>query len=236
MRSYPAEVTAQQFTGLLRKLAPRAYSIASSNTANPDEVHLTVAVVRYDAFGHTHEGAASTYLADRLAEGDTVSVYVERNSRFRLPADDNAPVVMIGPGTGVAPFRAFVEERVERGAAGDNWLFFGDRTFSEDFLYQIEWLRHLKQGGLSRLDVAFSRDQAEKIYVQDRLRERGRELYEWIEKGAFLYVCGDARYMAPDVETALVEIIAEHGGTSREDAAARLKELKRAARYQKDVY
>ena len=236
VRAYPAEVTAPQFTGLLRKLAPRAYSIASSNTANPDEVHLTVAVVRYDAFGHAHEGAASTYLADRLAEGDSVSVYVERNSRFRLPADDNAPVVMIGPGTGVAPFRAFVEERVERGAAGDNWLFFGDRTFSEDFLYQIEWLRHLKQGGLARLDVAFSRDQAEKIYVQDRLRERGRELYEWIEKGAFLYVCGDARYMAPDVEAALVEIIAEHGGTSHEDATARLKELKRAARYQKDVY
>ncbi|MEO1244687.1 MAG: assimilatory sulfite reductase (NADPH) flavoprotein subunit [Pseudomonadota bacterium] len=236
VRAYPAEVAADEFTGMLRRLAPRAYSIASSHAANPDEVHLTVAVVRYEAFGHSHEGAASTYLADRLGEGDTVQVFVEKNPRFRLPADDNAPVIMIGPGTGVAPFRAFVEERAERGAGGDNWLFFGERSMSEDFLYQLEWQRFLKQGILTRLDVAFSRDQAEKIYVQQRLRERGREVYEWIENGAVLYVCGDSKRMAPDVNAALEEILAEHGGLSAADAAAKLKELRRAGRYQKDVY
>ncbi|MEM8815598.1 MAG: assimilatory sulfite reductase (NADPH) flavoprotein subunit [Pseudomonadota bacterium] len=236
VRAYPAEVAADEFTGMLRRLAPRAYSIASSHAANPDEVHLTVAVVRYEAFGHSHEGAASTYLADRLGEGDTVQVFVEKNPRFRLPADDNAPVIMIGPGTGVAPFRAFVEERAERGAGGDNWLFFGERSMSEDFLYQLEWQRFLKQGILTRLDVAFSRDQAEKIYVQQRLRERGREVYEWIENGAVLYVCGDSKRMAPDVNAALEDILAEHGGLSAADAAAKLKELRRAGRYQKDVY
>ncbi len=236
VRRFPAEVQAQTFIDALRKLSPRSYSIASSLDANPDEVHLTVAAVQYDAFGTEHWGAASTHLADRLAEGDTVPVYIESNSRFRLPAENDVPIIMIGPGTGVAPFRAFVEERAERDASGSNWLFFGDRTFSDDFLYQLEWQRHLKQGRLDRLDVAFSRDQDEKIYVQDRIRENGAELFAWLESGAYLYVCGDAKNMAGDVHDALVDVIGEHAGLDRDAAGQRLKELRRAGRYQRDVY
>ncbi len=235
VRQFPAEVDAQTLVGLLRNLAPRSYSIASSLAANPDEVHLTVAPVRYEAFGTPHWGAASTHLADRVEEGDTVSVFVDRNTRFRLPAPD-LPVIMIGPGTGVAPFRAFVEERVELGAAGDNWLFFGDRNFDSDFLYQLEWQRHLKQGNLARLDVAFSRDQGRKVYVQDRIRERGAEVWQWIENGAALYVCGDAKHMAPDVHEALVDVIETHGGLDREAAEQTLKSLRSDGRYQRDVY
>jgi sulfite reductase (NADPH) flavoprotein alpha-component len=235
IRRYPATVDAQQFVAMLRRLNPRSYSIASSLEANPDEVHLTVAAVRYKAYGTEHWGAASTHLADRLEEGDTVSVFVEKNSRFRLP-DANVPVVMIGPGTGVAPFRAFVEQRVEQGAAGENWLFFGDRNFDSDFLYQLEWQRHLKQGALTRLDVAFSRDQRQKIYVQDRIRENGAELYRWIENGAAIYVCGDAKHMANDVQDALVNVLATHGEIDEETATQQLKELRSAGRYQRDVY
>jgi sulfite reductase (NADPH) flavoprotein alpha-component len=236
VRRYPLAVDAQALVYSLRKLRPRSYSIASSQRANPDEVHLTVAAVRYQAFGSEHWGAASTHLADRIGEGDTVSVYVEPNSRFHLPADDSADIVMIGPGTGVAPFRAFVEEREERGASGRNWLFFGDRTFRDDFLYQIEWLRRLKSGVLTRLDLAFSRDQAEKVYVQHRLREHGAELCRWLEGGAYIYVCGDAKNMAGDVETALVDVLTTHGGLSAAGARNHLKELRRAGRYQRDVY
>ena len=236
VREYPAAPDAQSFVDSLRKLAPRSYSIASSLAANPDEVHLTVAAVRYDAFGSRHWGAASTHIADRVDEGGKLRVYVEANSRFRLPPDDDAPIIMIGPGTGVAPFRAFIEERAERGARGDNWLFFGDRTFADDFLYQLEWQRHLKHGRLTRLELAFSRDQADKIYVQQRLRERGAEVYAWIARGAHVYVCGDAKHMAGDVHDALVDVIAEHGGVSRDAAEVRLRELRRAGRYQRDVY
>jgi sulfite reductase (NADPH) flavoprotein alpha-component len=236
VKRFPAVVDAQGLASSLRKLSARSYSIASSQRANPDEVHLTVAAVRYLAFGSEHWGAASTHMADRLGEGDRVAVYVEPNTRFHLPADDAADIVMIGPGTGVAPFRAFVEEREERGAAGRNWLFFGDRSFGSDFLYQLEWQRHLKSGALARLDVAFSRDQAAKIYVQDRIREQGRELYDWIAGGASLYVCGDAKRMAADVEQALVEVIARHGATGMDEAKTRLRELRRGGRYQRDVY
>ncbi|MCP4303145.1 MAG: hypothetical protein GY783_21390, partial [Gammaproteobacteria bacterium] len=172
---------------------------------------------------------------DRLEEGDTVSVFVERNSRFCLPGADVA-VLMIGPGTGVAPFRAFVEQRAAEGATGKNWLFFGDRNFATDFLYQLEWHRHLKQGNLTRLDVAFSRDQRRKIYVQDRIRENGAELYRWIESGAAIYVCGDARQMANDVNEALVDVLAAHGGLDTDDAARKLKQLRSEGRYQRDVY
>ena len=235
VRQYPAAVDAHQFVAMLRPLSPRSYSISSSLDANPDEVHITVAAVRYDAFGSQHWGAASTHLADRLSEGDTVSVFVERNKRFRLPGRD-VPVVMIGPGTGVAPFRAFVEERVEQGAGGDNWLFFGDRNADSDFLYQLEWQRHLKQGHLQRLDVAFSRDQRKKIYVQDRIRENGAELYRWIDNGAAIYVCGDAKQMAGDVHDALIDVLETHGGLDVDSAAAKLKELRAASRYQRDVY
>ncbi len=236
VRRYPAELDAQTFVATLRKLSPRSYSIASSASANPDEVHLSVAAVRYDTFGSKHWGAASTHLADRVAEGDTVPVYIESNSRFRLPANDNASIIMIGPGTGVAPFRAFVEERAERNASGSNWLFYGDRTFSEDFLYQLEWQRHLQHGRLDKLDVAFSRDQEEKVYVQDRLRENAAEVFAWIEDGTYIYVCGDAKNMAGDVHDALVDVIAEHGAIDRDAAEQRLRELRRAGRYQRDVY
>ncbi len=236
VRRFPAVVDAQGFATCLRALGPRSYSIASSLEANPGEVHLTVAAVRYEAFGSEHEGAASTYLADRVAEGDSVRVYVEPNRRFRLPADDTLPIIMIGPGTGVAPFRAFIEERDERAAAGDNWLFFGDRTFTDDFLYQTEWQRYLKSGLLTRLDVAFSRDQSAKVYVQDRIRERAAEVFAWIGKGAYIYVCGDAKRMAGDVHAALADVLSAEGGLSAEAAEQRLKELKRAGRYQRDVY
>jgi sulfite reductase (NADPH) flavoprotein alpha-component len=236
VRQYPARIDAAEFVQLLRKIGPRSYSIASSYRANPDEVHLTVAAVRYEAFGDEHWGAASTYIADRVDEGETIPVYVDSNSRFRLPEGDTTDIIMIGPGTGVAPFRAFVEQRVERGASGRNWLFFGDRNFSSDFLYQLEWQRHLKQGNLARLDVAFSRDQAQKIYVQDRIRERAREIYEWIGGGAALYVCGDARRMAGDVHEALVDVIETQAQITHDAAEAKLKELGRDGRYRRDVY
>jgi sulfite reductase (NADPH) flavoprotein alpha-component len=236
LRQNPANVDAQSFVDSLRKLSPRSYSIASSQAENPDEVHLTVAPVRYESFGSEHWGAASTQLADRLAEGDAVSVYVEPNPRFRLPADDSTSIIMIGPGTGIAPFRAFVEERAARAATGKNWLFFGDRNFSSDFLYQLEWQRNLKQGKLERLDVAFSRDQEEKIYVQDRILQNGADVHAWIESGAHIYVCGDAKRMAGDVDAALVDVLVNHGGVTELQAQSRLKELRRAGRYQRDVY
>lgn len=235
IRNYPATVGAAELVNSLRPLMPRSYSIASSQAANPGEVHLTVAAVRYEAFGREHWGAASTHLVDRVAEGNTVPVYVERNRRFGLP-DDDRPIIMIGPGTGVAPFRAFVEERAERGASGKNWLFFGDRNFSSDFLYQLEWQRHLKHGNLHRLDVAFSRDQRAKRYVQHRLRESGADVFRWLQEGAIIYVCGDASRMAGDVNEALVNVLVTEGGRDHEAAVAELRELRRAGRYQRDVY
>jgi len=235
VRKFPATVGVDEFANSLRPLSPRSYSIASSQAANPDEVHLTVAAVRYEAFGSEHWGAASTYLADRIVEGETVSVYVESNPRFSLPADEK-PIIMIGPGTGVAPFRAFVEERAERAASGKNWLIYGDRNFSSDFLYQLEWQRHLKQGRLQRLDVAFSRDQKDKVYVQQRIRENAADVYSWLQDGAVIYVCGDAKCMAGDVDEALVDVITAQANVSRSDAITRLKELRRDGRYQRDVY
>ena len=236
VRRYPADVDPTSFVAMLRRLSPRSYSIASSQLANPDEVHLTVAAVRYEAFGSEHWGAASTHIVDRVEEGGTLSVYVEPNTRFHLPADDATDVIMIGPGTGVAPFRAFVEERAERNAQGRNWLFFGDRNFSSDFLYQLEWQKHLRQGALHRLDVAFSRDQEYKFYVQDRIRERAAEVYEWIENGAVVYVCGDAKRMAGDVNEALIDVVTTQARVSRDDATQRIRELRRDGRYRRDVY
>ncbi len=235
MHAFPAAVDAAAFAASLRPAAARSYSIASSLAANPDEVHLTVAAVRYEAFGRPHRGAASTYLGERIAVGDRVPVYVETNKRFRLPADD-VPIIMVGPGTGVAPFRAFVEERAVRGAPGRNWLFFGDRNFSSDFLYQLEWLRHLKRGNVARMDVAFSRDTNTKVYVQHRMLEHGAEIYRWLEEGASIYVCGDARRMAGDVDAALARILAEYGGRDADAAAEALTGLRRAGRYLRDVY
>lgn len=227
---------AATLVAMLRKLPPRLYSIASSHQANPDEVHLTVAPVRYTAHGRDREGVASTWLADRIDEDGTVPVYLDTNRNFRLPADGDTPMIMVGPGTGVAPFRAFLEERAERGDGGRNWLFFGERRFRTDFLYQREWLRWREQGVLDRISVAFSRDQEDKVYVQDRLREQGAEVWAWLNEGAHFYVCGDAEYMAPDVHQALIDIAGEQGRMSAEDASAWLGQLQKDKRYQRDVY
>jgi len=237
LHAWPATgIAAQDFVDRLRKLPPRLYSIASSHGANPDEVHLTVAPVRYASHGREREGVASTWLAERIDDERPVPVYIDRNKNFKLPSDGDAPIVMIGPGTGVAPFRAFLEERESRGHAGRNWLFFGDQHFRTDFLYQREWLRWRESGLLERIDVAFSRDQADKVYVQDRIRENARDLHAWLEEGAHIYVCGDADRMAPDVHQALIDVIAEQGDLSNADAAARLGQLQKDKRYQRDVY
>ena len=233
---YPALVSATEFAASLRKLMPRSYSIASSLLANPDEVHLTVAAVNYQAFGREHWCAASTMLVDQIVEGDKISVFVESNPRFRLPVDGQTSLIMIGPGTGIAPFRAFVEQRAELGATGKNWLFFGDRSFHNDFLYQLEWQRFLKHGTLHRLDAAFSRDQVDKIYVQHRIEEHGARVYDWLQQGATIYVCGDAKHMANDVHDALANVLVVHGRHDKASAEGYLKDLRRADRYQRDVY
>ncbi len=236
LREFPAALSEATLLGFLRKMPPRSYSIASSLLAHPDEVHLTVAAVRYDFNGRPHQGVASTFLSDRVKTGDSVPVFVEHNEYFKLPADDATDIIMVGPGTGVAPFRAFVEERSERDASGKNWLFFGNPHFETDFLYQIEWLNHLKRGTLDRLDVAFSRDQKNKIYVQNRLAERSRLIFERLENGAHFYVCGDKNRMASDVQNAVIQIVAKESGQGEEYAAEYLKNLKKQRRYLEDVY
>ncbi|WP_421182612.1 assimilatory sulfite reductase (NADPH) flavoprotein subunit [Aeromonas dhakensis] len=237
LKRFPTALTAEQLLGLLRPLTPRLYSIASSQSEVEEEVHLTVGVVRYpQEDGSVRSGAASSYLADRLAEDGEVRVFVEHNDNFRLPPNPDTPVIMVGPGTGIAPFRAFLQEREAQGAEGNNWLFFGNPHFTQDFLYQVEWQRYVKSGLLNKISLAFSRDQAEKVYVQHRLREAGQELYQWLEAGAHFYVCGDANQMAKDVQEALLDVIAEHGHKSREEAEEYLSELRRAKRYQRDVY
>lgn len=237
LKRFPTALTAEQLLGLLRPLTPRLYSIASSQSEVEEELHLTIGVVRYpQEDGTVRSGAASSYLADRLPEDAEVRVFVEHNDNFRLPANPDTPVIMVGPGTGIAPFRAFLQEREAQGAEGKNWLFFGNPHFTQDFLYQVEWQRYVKSGLLSKISLAFSRDQANKIYVQDRLREAGLELYQWLEAGAHFYVCGDANHMAKDVQEALLDVIAEHGQKSREEAEEYLSELRRAKRYQRDVY
>jgi sulfite reductase (NADPH) flavoprotein alpha-component len=235
LRTHPAAWAAQEFVAALRPLAPRLYSIASSRSAVGAEAHLTVAHVAYEAFGFAHWGAASHDLAG-LAEGAHANVFIEANERFRLPADPSRDIIMIGPGTGVAPYRGFVQERRESGARGRNWLVFGNPHFADDFLYQVEWQAALRDGSLQRLDLAFSRDAAQKTYVQQRLRENGRDLFEWIENGAHVYVCGDAARMARDVHAALVDVVASHGGRDRDGAEEYLSGLIRQGRYARDVY
>lgn len=237
VRDFPPEsVTPESLIEALRPLPPRLYSIASSYRAAPDEIHLTVGVVRYHSNGEDREGVASTFLADRVEEGETVPVYISPNRNFRLPEDPGTPVIMVGPGTGIAPFRAFLAEREEVGADGRNWLFFGDRRFHQDFLYQTDILQWRRRGLLDRVDVAFSRDQGEKIYVQDRMRENAADLYAWLQEGAHFYVCGDGERMATDVDRALKDILKEQGGLTEEDAAAYLKQMQKDKRYQRDVY
>ncbi|MEW6981073.1 assimilatory sulfite reductase (NADPH) flavoprotein subunit [Colwelliaceae bacterium 6471] len=232
----PTKVEVQAFVDALRKLTPRLYSIASSQAEVDEEVHLTVGLVEYQKDGVTRTGGASGFLGKRLEEGGQVKVFIEENDNFRLPADGNTPVIMIGPGTGIAPFRAFMQQREASDAGGDNWLFFGDQTFTQDFLYQVEWQGYLKSGLLTHLDLAFSRDQAEKIYVQDRLRQHASEVFAWLERGAYVYICGDMSRMAKDVEAALIDIIAEQGKLDSTQAQDYLKDLRNAKRYQKDVY
>lgn len=237
LKRFPTKLTAEQLVGLLRALSPRLYSIASAQSEVEEEVHLTVGVVRYpQEYGAVRSGGASSFLADRVQDGGEVRVFVEHNDNFRLPADSNTPVIMVGPGTGIAPFRSFIQERDAQGAEGKNWLFFGNPHFTQDFLYQVEWQKYVKSGLLTKIDLAFSRDQANKIYVQDKLKAKGAEVWKWLQDGAHFYVCGDANRMAKDVHDALVNIVVEHGGKNAEEAEEYVNELRRAKRYQRDVY
>ncbi|MEZ5386919.1 MAG: flavodoxin domain-containing protein [Prosthecobacter sp.] len=231
-----AIVPIEAFLEDLRKLQPRLYSIASSIKAHPDEVHLCIAAVRYQLHGIAHKGVASTFLADRLALGDTTGIYFHAANHFRLPSDLSKPVIMVGPGTGIAPFRAFLEEREATGAPGKNWLFFGDQRRATDFLYHDQIIGWMQSGHLTRLDTAFSRDQEEKIYVQTRMLQASGELWQWLEEGAHFYVCGDAKRMAKDVDEALHSIIQSAGGKSPQQAAEYVAQMKKEKRYARDVY
>jgi sulfite reductase (NADPH) flavoprotein alpha-component len=237
LRRHPsARMEAEALVPLLGPLQPRLYSIASSLRAHPEEVHLTVGVVKYAQGERLRKGVASTFLAERLAPGAEVRVFVHAAHRFQLPDDGDTPMIMVGPGTGVAPFRAFLEERQAVGARGKNWLFFGDQCRGTDFLYEDELRKFQESQTLTRLDVAFSRDQAEKIYVQDRMFERARELWDWLEQGAHFYVCGDAKRMASDVDRALQQVVATQGNQTADAAKAYVANLSRTGRYQRDVY
>jgi sulfite reductase (NADPH) flavoprotein alpha-component len=228
--------TQTELVPLLRKLAPRLYSISSSPKAHPGEVHLTVSAVRYESFGRGRKGVASTFLADRIGDADCVKVFVQPSHGFKPPAKGDAPMIMVGPGTGIAPFRAFLEERRATAATGKNWLLFGDQKRSLDFLYEEQLLAWHNNGHLARFDLAFSRDQEQKIYVQDRMLENAAELWSWLEAGAHFYVCGDASRMAKDVDAALHRIIETVGGKNAEEAKAYVTKLKSEKRYQRDVY
>ncbi len=227
-------ITADDLVGLLRPMPPRLYSIASSIKAHPEQVHLTVAIVRYNSHGREREGVCSSYLADRV--GQSIPCYFHSNKNFKLPEDSNTPVIMVGPGTGIAPFRAFIEERKATGTSGKNWLFFGDRSSKTDYLYGDEWEQYRKDGLLTDLDLAWSRDQAEKEYVQHKMLAKGKELFSWLQDGANFYVCGDASRMAKDVDSALRQIAQSEGAMSEDDANVWVKSLQKEKRYLKDVY
>ncbi len=234
---YPADFSdGEDFVSVLKKLQPRLYSIASSPKAHPGEVHLCVGIVRYDSHGRKRGGICSTYLGDRLTPESTPGVYVHHNTAFRLPADGDVPLIMVGPGTGIAPFRAFLEERKVTGAKGKNWLFFGNPFQKSDFLYKDELEAFFNDGTLTKIDLAWSRDQQEKIYVQNLMLKEGAEMWKWLQEGAAFYVCGDASRMAKDVDAALHKIAEEHGKLSAEDAAAYVSQLKKDKRYLRDVY
>ena len=225
-----------ELLSLLKPIAPRAYSISSSLNKHPDEVHLTISSVRYARDQREYGGTCSTWLADKVEEGDMVACYFAPNKSFSVPVDDNAPMIMVGPGTGIAPFRAFLEEREVRAAPGDNWLIFGDRNSASDFIYQEELEALQTKGVLTRLDLAFSRDQEEKIYVQDKMSQAGAELFAWLEKGGYFFVCGDAYHMAKDVDNVLHQIIMQHGNKTQKEADTYVGMLKKHKRYVRDVY
>lgn len=229
-------IPAAQFLAVLRKIPARLYSIASSSKSFPDEVHLTVRAVRYEARGRQRYGVCSVHLAERIEAGDTLPVYIQHNPNFKLPDNPDTPIIMVGPGTGVAPFRSFLGEREETGAEGKTWLFYGDQHFATDFLYQTEWQRWLKDGVLTKMDVAFSRDTEQKVYVQHRMLEHSKELYQWLQEGASVYICGDEKKMAHDVHAALITILQQEGGLSPEQAADYMTRLQQEKRYQRDVY
>ena len=229
-------IEASDFCRVLRKISPRLYSIASSSLAHPGEVHLTISVLRYFSHGRDREGVCSTYAVERVGIGETMPVFLHQNKHFKLPENGDTSIIMVGPGTGIAPFRAFVEERTAKGDGGKNWLFFGDRNQSTDFLYKEEFERYQANGKLTRIDLAFSRDQSEKIYVQHRMLENGAELFAWLNDGAMFYVCGDALRMAGDVHEALITIAEREGGKTREAAEVWLNQLKDDRRYLRDVY
>jgi Sulfite reductase, alpha subunit (flavoprotein) len=231
-----AKLTPQEFVDHLRKLMPRLYSIASSPKVHPTDVHLTVAVVRYQTNNRERVGVCSSYLADRVQVGTTKMPVFVSHSHFGPPEDSSKDAIMVGPGTGIAPFRAFVQDRIASGATGRNWVFFGDQHRATDFLYEEEWEAWLREGKIARLDTAFSRDQMHKVYVQDRMRENAAELWAWIKGGGHFYVCGDAKRMAKDVDVALHDIVAQQGGMEPAAAAEYVKQMKKERRYQRDVY
>jgi sulfite reductase (NADPH) flavoprotein alpha-component len=235
LEAFPTALSPDQIRSITRTLAPRAYSIASSRHEVGDEAHLLISAVRYESQGRARKGVASTFVADRLKKGNKVRVKLRPNRHFGLPAADR-DIIMVGPGTGIAPFRAFVQERHASGATGRNWLFFGDRQFTHDFLYQLEWQDALKDGVLTRMDVAFSRDTPQKVYVQNRMWEQRRDLVDWIDNGAYFYVCGDAKAMAKDVRETLVRAFADVKSLSAEAAEQAVQELERGRRYLQDVY
>ena len=236
IHEFPFPLNAQDLVDVLRPLPPRLYSISSSQESVGDEVHITVSKVKYNSKGRERQGAASTYLADRIEIDQEIPIYIERNPSFRLPNEDGAPIIMVGAGTGIAPFRAFIQQREADNLRGKSWLFFGERHFHSDFLYQLEWQKYLKKGYLEKIDLAFSRDQNEKVYVQHRLAEKQAEIYNWLENGASFYMCGDMKNMAKDVQKTLLEIIQSQGGMSEEKAREYFKKLKKEKRFQADVY
>ncbi|MCM3693436.1 sulfite reductase subunit alpha [Neobacillus niacini] len=232
----PWKATAQDIVSLLRKMTPRLYSIASSIAANPDEVHLTIGAVRYTSHNRNRKGVASILCADRVQEGDLLPVFVQANKHFHLPDSQDKDIIMVGPGTGIAPFRSFIQERAVNKAEGRAWLFFGDQHEAVDFLYQNELEKYQQDGVLTRVDTAFSRDSNQKVYVQHKMLENSKELFEWFKNGAYFYVCGDKERMAKDVNEAIINVIEKEGAMSREDAEAYLKDMQKQGRYQRDVY
>ncbi|MEH7503531.1 sulfite reductase subunit alpha [Neobacillus drentensis] len=232
----PWKANAQEIVSILRKMTPRLYSIASSIAANPDEVHLTIGAVRYTAYGRERKGVCSILCAERVNEGDTLPIFVQANKHFHLPESHDTDIIMVGPGTGIAPFRSFIQERTVNKGTGRSWLFFGDQHAGSDFLYQDELEKYQQDGVLSKLDTAFSRDGAQKVYVQHKMQEHSKELFEWLQNGAYFYVCGDKEYMAKDVHETLINVIEKEGSMSRDEAEAYLKDMQKLGHYQRDVY
>ena len=235
-QDFPAALKEEDLPKLLRKLQPRYYSISSSPQAYPGELHLTVGVVNYENAGRVKHGACSTYLSEVSVENEQVPIFIESNPNFRLPKNDETPIIMVGAGTGIAPYRAFIQQRELAEKAGKSWLFFGNRNFETEFLYQTEWQQLLKSGALTKMDVAFSRDKEKKEYVQDRLLEHSAEIYQWLEEGAHFYVCGDMKNMAGDVQNTLLHIVETQGAMSADDARDYLNHLQKEKKMQLDVY